>query len=320
MRHKFVALGLLFLFTAFLTGTTRAFGTAAPGPDVKARRPTPSRTGRHRPLFLVASALLALAVGAMLLFSQGAGTTRASTTALTPLTVSPDIVDAPTGEKPQSKVWQYNSTWWAVLSTAVSQAAPGCGRLQPDNSWTNVLKLSDSTTADADVKPVGDVVHVLIDRRHNVTSLELVSVQYVPAGNTYQLWPTRTTTTSISLPSDSETSTIDIDSTGRMWLATDNGSNIIVYYSDSPYSSFSGPITLANNVDDDDISDVIAMPGNKVGVLWSNQQHKAVRLQDARGRRRSQHLVSRRGAGVAVGAGQRRRGHGRRPPEHEGGR
>jgi hypothetical protein len=43
---------------------------------------------------------MALAAGAMLLFSQGAGVTRASTTALVPVSVSQD-----TGEKPQSKVW-----------------------------------------------------------------------------------------------------------------------------------------------------------------------------------------------------------------------
>ncbi|MGA2286519.1 MAG: LamG domain-containing protein, partial [Dehalococcoidia bacterium] len=220
-------------------------------------------------LWFVTALILALALGLVLFFAHGATVTRgASTTTLTPLAVSQD-----TGEKPQSKVWQYNSAWWAVLpSTAVSPSGTWLWRLQPDNSWTNVLKLSDSTGADADVKPAGDVVHVLLHDGISDNNLELVSAQYVSAGNTYQLWPTRTTTTLISLPSYSETSTIDIDTTGRMWLATDNGSNIIVYYSDSPYSSFSGPITLANNVNDDDISDVIAMPGNKVGVLWSNQQ------------------------------------------------
>jgi hypothetical protein len=257
MRHKSVALGLLFLLTAFLAGTTRAFGTAVPGPNTKARRRPPSRIRRTRPLLLFATVLTALAGGAALLFSQGAGVTRASTTTLTPLAVSQD-----TGEKPQSKVWLYNNTWWAVMP---NNSGTYLWRLD-GTSWTSALKLSDSTNARADAKAVGGVTHILL---HDSTP-ELVSVQHVSAGNTYEPWSSRTTPTSISL-TGSETATIDVDSTGRMWLATENGSNVNVYYSDSPYSSFGGPITLANNVNDDDISDVIAMPGNKIGVLWSNQ-------------------------------------------------
>ncbi len=56
-----------------------------------------------------------------------------------------------------------------------------------------------------------------------------------------------------------------------MWLATENGANLNVYYSDSPYTSFTGPITLANNINDDDIGVVKALPNNTIGVLWSNQ-------------------------------------------------
>jgi hypothetical protein len=220
-------------------------------PLVLLRRATP------RLLPIVAMAM-AVAASLVLLSSRGAVITRASTTSLTPLTVTQD-----TGEKPQSKVWQYNNTWWAVLPNS---SGTYLWRLEPDYNWTSVLKLSDSTNARADVKAVGGVTHILL---HDSTP-ELVSVEHVSVGNTYQLWSTRPTATSISL-SGSETATIDIDSTGRMWLATESGSKVNVYYSDSPYSSFSGPVTLATNINEDDISDVIAMPGNKVGVLWSNQ-------------------------------------------------
>ena len=60
-------------------------------------------------------------------------------------------------------------------------------------------------------------------------------------GGSYQPWSLRPTSTSVSLP-NSEIATIDVDSTGRMWLATENGANINVHYSDAPYSSFSGPV------------------------------------------------------------------------------
>src|SRR5204863_7239540 len=90
---------------------------------------------------------------------------------------------------------------------------------------------------------------------------------------TYMPWPSRGTATPLAL-SGSETATIDVDSTGRLWLSTENGSNVRVYYSDVPYSSFSGPIALATNIAADDITMVVALPfplPSKMGVFWSNQ-------------------------------------------------
>ncbi|HEX5076793.1 MAG TPA: LamG-like jellyroll fold domain-containing protein, partial [Gemmatimonadaceae bacterium] len=72
----------------------------------------------------------------------------------------------------------------------------------------------------------------------------------------------------------SETATIDVDSTGTMWLASESGTNIVVYHSPSPYTSFTGPVTLATNVNADDIGVVTALPNDTVGVLWSNQTTK----------------------------------------------
>ena len=80
----------------------------------------------------------------------------------------------------------------------------------------------------------------------------------------------RPTATAITL-TDSETASIDVDSTGRMWLATESGTNLNVFHSASPYTTFAGPITLANNIASDDIGVVSALPNNTIGVLWSNQ-------------------------------------------------
>jgi CheY-like chemotaxis protein len=68
-----------------------------------------------------------------------------------------------------------------------------------------------------------------------------------------------------------ETATIDVDSQGRLWLASDGTTTVAVRYSDPPYSSWSGPITLATGISTDDISVVTALPNGTVGVLWSNQ-------------------------------------------------
>lgn len=188
-----------------------------------------------------------------------------SKSALADVALTPFSTTADTGEKPQSKVWKHDGRWWAVMPSS-SPSGTWVWRLEADNSWTNVLQLSSSTGTRADVKAIGGVAHVLLYG----SSPSLVSIEYVSATTTYQLWSARPTPTAISLP-DSETATIDVDSTGRMWLATENGSNVNVHHSVSPYSTFSAPITLANNIGSDDIAAIIAMPGNRVGVLWSNQ-------------------------------------------------
>ena len=185
---------------------------------------------------------------------------------------------ASTVEKPQSKVWSYDGKWWSVFpaSSGVSSAGAWLWRLD-STTWTPVLKLSTNASVRADVKPagspVGSVVHILL---YNGSSADLASVQY--SAGTYQAWTSRPGLTSLPL-SGSETATIDIDSTGRMWLATqrDVGSNreIIVYDSASPYTSWNGPQTLATvSNNQDDISVITALPNNTVGVLWSNQTTK----------------------------------------------
>ena len=123
-------------------------------------------------------------------------------------------------------------------------------KLAADGTWTNVLRLSAATDTQADTKVVGNLVHVLLYG----AAPELVSIEFV--GGSYQPWSLRPTSTSVSLP-NSEIATIDVDSTGRMWLATENGANINVHYSDAPYSSFSGPVTLATGVAADDIGEQI---------------------------------------------------------------
>ena len=156
--------------------------------------------------------------------------------------LSPIPISASTGKKPQSKLWFHGGRWWAVLpSETVVPSGTWLWRLEPDDSWKNVLLLSSNSGAKADVKRAGDVTHILL---HDDVA-ELVSVEYRVAENAYSRWEERPRNTPIPLP-DSETATIDIDTTGRIWLATESGSNVHVYYGDSPYYLFKGPVTLAD--------------------------------------------------------------------------
>lgn len=171
---------------------------------------------------------------------------------------------ADTGEKPQSKVWSHAGFWWCVLPTA---SGSWIHRLD-GTSWTPTLQLSSSTTAHADCRAVGAVTHVLL---YDGVGSRLASVEYDSVQQDYAPWSERSAPTDITLSSGVETATIEVDSTGRMWVASDAATSIEVRYSDPPYSSWSGPITLASGVTTDDICVVAALPSGRVGVLWSNQ-------------------------------------------------
>jgi hypothetical protein len=184
------------------------------------------------------------------------------------LTVSSIPVAGNTGEKPQSKTWSHAGTWWTVLaSTATTPRGTWVWRQDPTTgSWSNVLQVSDRTDVRADVHPDGDDLHVLL---HGPVS-SLVSLRYDPATAGYGTWPGRAAATVVSLP-QSETATLDVDSTGRMWVVWDTDSAIQARYADAPYATFSDLVTIATGIQPDDIGAVRALPGGRIGVLWSNQ-------------------------------------------------
>ena len=183
--------------------------------------------------------------------------------------IQPKPVTASTGEKPQSKVWNHDGNWYAIFPTTASGASSAGTWLWKleGTAWTEVLKLSDRTDVKADAKVLSSVVHVLL---YAGTNTQLVSAEF--SGGTYQLWTSRPTPSPLSL-TGSEIATIELDSTGRLWLTTENDATdqIVAYYSDSPYSSWSGPVVIASGVADDDISTIVAMPNNKIGIFCSNQ-------------------------------------------------
>ncbi len=181
--------------------------------------------------------------------------------------ITPLAIRGTTGDKPQSKVWQHDDHWWSVLATT---GGTSVFRLD-GKSWTQVLRLSTALYR-ADVKEVGNVAHILL---YNGPLAKLASVEYVQ-GTTgspgmYQFWSSRPTLADIRLTTGVEVATIDTDCNRRMWLASDGSRTIEARFSDEPYTTWSPPIVLANNVTADDISAVTSFPNCKVGVMWSNQ-------------------------------------------------
>jgi len=175
-------------------------------------------------------------------------------------------ISGDTGEKPQSKVWQQGGQWWSIFPTAQGTYV---WRLD-GTTWTQVLQVSTLTSAKADVVVNGNLAHIILA---NGATTQFRTIEFVAGGaGSYQLWSTQPNIVNITgLNSSVETVTIDRDSTGRLWIAYEQDTQIVARYSDGNYSTWSAPIVLATGVNGDDIAAVTAMPGNKIGVLWSNQ-------------------------------------------------
>ncbi len=194
--------------------------------------------------------------------------------AFTCITLDSKPTPVTTGEKPQSKVWTYDGSWFAVFPTTTagaSSAGTWVWRLV-GTTWTEVLKLSTRTDTQADVLAEGTVVHILLWANNNS---QLSSIEYV--GGTYQLWATRTTPADLPLVNKNETATLALDSTGEMWVASKVSNSIgeiVVYHSALPYDTWDGPIVLEPNANSDDIDVITTLPNGSVGVFWSNQNTK----------------------------------------------
>jgi hypothetical protein len=172
-----------------------------------------------------------------------------------------------TGEKPQSKVWEYANEWYSVMPDSDGTWVWKLNGSQ----WQHQLQLSSSKDVNADVKVVGDLAHVLL---YEGSQSQLATVQYDHGSdNRYEMWSLRPSLVDIALSGGVETATLEVDSIGRMWIASDAKSTVEVRYSDanSQYSNWSAPITVASGIGSDDISSIIAMPNGSIGVLWSNQ-------------------------------------------------
>ncbi|KAA9345592.1 T9SS type A sorting domain-containing protein [Adhaeribacter soli] len=184
---------------------------------------------------------------------------------VTPL--DPVAVTSDTKDKPQSKVWMHDGRFWTVLITG-----SGTFLYRLDGAaWKSMLKISAFTYGRADCKMNGNVNHILLYRG---AASQLISVEYEPVSFTYKLWSKRTAPANITLDTGVETATIDLDTKGRMWLASDGTTNVNVRWSDAPYTTWSAPVNLAT-VMDDDICAVIALPvAGKIGVMWSDQGTK----------------------------------------------
>ncbi|MEP7188121.1 MAG: hypothetical protein ABI901_02885, partial [Roseiflexaceae bacterium] len=189
---------------------------------------------------------------------------------------------APTADKPQSKLWYNDGSWWAVMFDMVGNTFGDnkyhIYRLNWPDKWVPTATLvDDRPLAHADC--LWDGTHLYI-----ATTLSNVETnapnqgrlyRYSYAGGVYTLdtgFPT------VMMTKNVESLAIDKDTAGTLWITFTSGSKVYVTHSTTNDATWATPFvipgpTSATNLAADDISSLVAyrdQNGSSIGVLWSN--------------------------------------------------
>jgi hypothetical protein len=189
---------------------------------------------------------------------------------------------APTAEKPQSKLWFYDGTWWGVLFRPTT----GGG-----NFYINRFDWATQAWTDTGV-PVDTRSDVRLDTLSDNGKLYVAASSASPTvtrDRIARIWrytydqPNKMYRADVGFPvvldADGQimSITIDKDSTGKLWATyVLNGQVMVTHTGASDTSwvpSYVMPFGSAATVKpepDGDVSAVVRFGGNRIGVMWSN--------------------------------------------------
>ncbi|MEA5454106.1 PKD domain-containing protein [Sinomonas sp. JGH33] len=217
-----------------------------------------------------------------------AGIAQAATTYGIPSFTYSGVSNPPTSDKPQSKLWWNDGSWWADMWAGTGWHIYRLDR--GTESWVDTGVVNDSrgnTLADV----LWDGSHLFI-ASHVVTvstnETPVASISGQPAKLYRYSYSNGTYTLDGGFPAtinnnSSESMTIDEDSTGAIWATwTQVSGNSTNGFTNTVYVNYSAPggggwatpfvLPVSNpNPSPDDISAVVAFGSNKLGVMWSDQ-------------------------------------------------
>jgi hypothetical protein len=183
-----------------------------------------------------------------------------------------------TGQKPESKLWYHNGSWWAAMLSPSQNGSHTIWKLV-GTSWVDTGTLVDGrTSTKEDVLWTGTKLYIV--SRSGTTASPNRLRRYTFNGSIFVIdsgFP-------VDVPgAGMETATIARDSTGTLWLTYTASSTVFVAHttggSDTTWGApFIPSVGGATSVTSDDISSVIAFTDNTgpaVGVMWSNQDASA---------------------------------------------
>jgi hypothetical protein len=187
---------------------------------------------------------------------------------------------APTGTKPESKLWFNDGSWWGSLWSS-SAAAYHIYKFNPTTgAWGDtgtVLDTRSNSRADTlwDGTNLWVASHVIAsDSKHNSANKPAKLWKFSYAGGQYTLAAGFPVNINGATGSSSETLVIDRAGDGTLWATWTQAQAVYVAHSDTSGQSWtSGQLGLAGStsLNSDDISSLISFGGNKIGLMWSNQ-------------------------------------------------
>jgi len=193
---------------------------------------------------------------------------------------------APTGSKPESKLWWNDGFWWADMWDTGSQTFHIFRLNVSTQTWVDTgtpLDNRSGTRADAlwDGTHLYVVSHVFAtcgcSTSNTGTPSRLYRFSYDTAAKTYSIDPGFPVAIN---DTQTETLVIDKDSTGTLWATWVQNGQVYVTHSGADDQTwvppFALPVTGATGLNTDDISSIVTFGGNKIGVMWSNQVASAM--------------------------------------------
>lgn len=198
-------------------------------------------------------------------------------------------VSTPTSEKPESKLWWNDGSWWGILFNA----SAGQYRIyrfdSGSQSWTDTGTAVDSRANsradalwDAEAQRLYVVSHVFASSGSATSN----SSQWGKLSRFSYNSTTRQYTLEAGFPVNvtrgrSETLTIAKDASQRLWVTFVEGRKVKINWSNTSDLDWGVPIDLPHSstaitVDSDDISAIVGLPNGDVGVMWSNQDTRTV--------------------------------------------
>ncbi len=174
----------------------------------------------------------------------------------------------PTADKPQSKSWVHDDYTWLVVA-----GEKGPELWKRDKTWQSQTLVNTTWKGQpnkADVYSSQNDAYVLLVEE---CLLKVAHLEYSKKSKQYNY----KAISNLPIPKEChsiETATITRDSQNRFWVASDWNEKIVVWHSTDGIS-WSEPITLAEDIDADDISLVVSLK-NKTSVIWSNQKTESI--------------------------------------------
>jgi hypothetical protein len=186
---------------------------------------------------------------------------------------------APTGQKPQSKLWVTDGTWWGALFDRTSGDFHIFRYDWAANTWTDTGVLVDErTNVYLDALWDGQHLYVVSAGTGTTNTLHRPRLTRFSYSSTTQAW-TRDPGFPVMPPGNGgvKSAVIAKDSTGQLWATWFAGSKIWVTHAQpGDDKTWVTPYQLPtpagqSSVGTDDLSAIVAFDGNKIGVLFSNQ-------------------------------------------------